>query len=43
MQIDGPLKIEIAEPADGQGKILVIAFGLGSRRSKQRGRRSMKP
>ena len=26
MQIEGPLKIEIAEPADGQGKILVIAF-----------------
>ena len=26
MQIEGPLKIEIAEPADGQGKILVSAF-----------------
>ena len=26
MQIEGPLNIEIAEPADGQGKILVIAF-----------------
>ena len=26
MLIEGPLKIEIAEPADGQGKILVMAF-----------------
>ena len=26
MLIEGPLKISIAEPADGQGKILVIGF-----------------
>ena len=26
MQIEGPLRIEIAEPADGQGKILVMGF-----------------
>ena len=26
MLIEGPMKISIAEPADGQGKILVIGF-----------------
>ncbi len=26
MLIEGPMKIEIAEPADGQGKLLMVSF-----------------